>query len=122
MPIASPHPCARPGCACVVPRGTRYCPEHTQAHRRADDERRGSAHSRGYDADWRRFRAAWLARHPLCVVCEADNVVRAGDVVDHIVSIADAPGRRLDPTNVRTLCSRHHNQRTGRDQAWGRGR
>ena len=124
MPTAAPHPCNHPGCRAVVPRGHRFCTEHTRTTRQRYERSRGNATERGYDADWRRFRAAWLADHPLCEACmrETPPRVTAATVVDHIVSIADAPDRRLDPTNTRSLCSRHHNRRTGRDQGWGRGR
>jgi 5-methylcytosine-specific restriction protein A len=65
---------------------------------------------------------AHLAQHPLCVVCQSEGRITAATVVDHIVAIADAPHLRLEPSNHRSLCKRHHDQRTGRDQAWGRKR
>lgn len=121
MPNAAPHPCARPGCRIVVSRGARYCEEHEKAHRQVQDERRGTAYSRGYDRTWRKAREMYLAEHPLCVMCEAEGRVNAASVVDHIVSISDAPHLRLDTNNFRSLCKRHHDQRTAREQAWGRG-
>lgn len=85
---------------------------------------RGSAASRGYDAAWRRLRADHLRRHPLCRMCLAAGLVNDGrltpdgrinpvpakrsPVVDHIVPIAQAPERRLDRSNLQTLCATHH--------------
>lgn len=124
MPTAAPKPCAHPRCSAVVERGQRFCTTHTKATRKVYERNRGNATDRGYDAAWRRARAAYLAEHPLCCVCHAETPPRltVATVVDHIVSIADAPHLRLDASNLRAMCVRHHNQRTGRDQGWGRGR
>lgn len=67
------------------------------------DANRPSARDRGYDAEWRKLRAQHLAAHPYCVRC--------GDpasVVDHIVPVKIAPHRRLDRTNLQSLCVAHH--------------
>ncbi len=121
-PTAAPHPCGQPGCSAVVPRGARYCDVHLKARRKADDDRRGSSTERGYDQTWRRVRAAHLSRHPLCVLCQAEGRLTPATVVDHIISINERPDLRLDSSNHRAMCKRHHDQRTGRDQAWGRGK
>lgn len=62
-----------------------------------------------YDHDWQRLRARHLARHPMCAVrgCKA----RARHV-DHIVTVKAAPDRRLDPSNLQSLCHRHHSRLT----------
>ncbi|MGH6977841.1 MAG: HNH endonuclease [Brevundimonas sp.] len=87
--------------------------------KRTQDNRRGSAASRGYDADWRRCRAAFLKRYPLCRFCEEAGRVEAATVVDHIISIEDRPDLRLDWSNLRPLCKVCHDRRTARDQAFG---
>lgn len=87
-------------------------------------EARGTARQRGYDRLWERLRSVHLAAHPLCVMCLADGLVNDGSltpsgrlhpvrrkrspVVDHIIPIAIAPDRRLDLSNLQTLCSTHH--------------
>lgn len=82
--------------------------------RAGNDARRGTAASRGYDADWRRFRTAILAGSPACVACGSMERLN----VDHIASVRDAPERRLDPSNVRVLCQSCHSARTSRDHSW----
>jgi hypothetical protein len=77
------------------------------------DARRGSAASRGYDGEWRKLRLAYLAQHPLCVMCDGPT---PATVVDHIISIAERPDLRLDWSNLRPLCKRHHDQHTAREQ------
>jgi len=121
MPTRPPRACAAPGCPRLVT-DTARCPEHEKARHRAIDERRGSSTERGYGSDWQRFRAWWLSQHPLCVECEREGRVEVATDVDHVVSIAEAPERRLDPTNVRSLCHRHHSARTMRDQVPRRSR
>jgi hypothetical protein len=64
---------------------------------------RPDARRRGYDSAWARLRAAHLAAHPACVACG-----RAGQHVDHIVTVRQDPARRLDPANLQTLCAMHH--------------
>ena len=53
--------------------------------KRALDRERPSAARRGYGPRWRRARAAYLARHPLCVPCQAAGRLAPATVVDHIV-------------------------------------
>jgi 5-methylcytosine-specific restriction enzyme A len=53
--------------------------------KRTLDRQRPSAARRGYGPRWRRARAAYLARHPLCVPCEAAGRLVAATIVDHIV-------------------------------------
>ena len=49
------------------------------------DRQRPSAARRGYGPRWRRARAAYLARHPLCVPCQAAGRLVPATVVDHVV-------------------------------------
>lgn len=70
---------------------------------------------RGYGADWQRTRAAHLRQEPHCRFCLAEGLrVRATDV-DHIRAFRGVyDPLRLDPSNLRSLCSRHHRVRTAR--------
>lgn len=88
-----------------------------EAVRQTYDQARGSARSRGYDAAWEKVRRAHLARHPCCCVPGCPTAHDRLNV-DHIVSVRDDPTRRLDPTNLRTLCQSHHSARTSRDHSW----
>ena len=47
--------------------------------KRALDRQRPSAARRGYGPRWRRARAAFLARHPLCAACRGPGARGAGD-------------------------------------------
>ncbi|HEV2294566.1 MAG TPA: HNH endonuclease signature motif containing protein [Tepidisphaeraceae bacterium] len=78
-------------------------------------ELRPSSTDRGYDSVWRRFRAAYLARHPLC--CFADDPRHrhecelSASVVDHIKPLSQG-GARLDESNVRSVCALAHQRLT----------
>jgi HNH endonuclease len=73
--------------------------------------RRPSAAKRGYDWAWQRLRADHLARHPSCAGHLRLGKVVAAEHVDHIESIRDTPHRRLDPTNLCSLCGPCHMRR-----------
>lgn len=50
-----------------------------------DAERRGTAAERGYGSQWRKARAGFLRKHPLCCCCEANGRVTPATMVDHVV-------------------------------------
>lgn len=105
MPMAAPKHCP----AGHPPYTGHRCPICEGKRKAALDARRPSAAARGYDADWRRVRGAFLKAHPACCVCGAPATE-----VDHIVPIADG-GPRLSWSNLRPMCRTHHSQRTARD-------
>lgn len=117
MPRASKKPCGKQGCPNLVT-DTRYCSQHT-GHK---DKWRGSSHSRGYDSDWRRTRLLALARDfDLCQQCKRDGRLTPATCVDHIQPIQQTPDRRLDLTNLQSLCTECHSRKTVlEDRGFGR--
>ncbi|WP_341991858.1 HNH endonuclease signature motif containing protein [Azorhizobium sp. AG788] len=74
MPRHAPRIC---GCGHRIASGER-CP--CERRRKAEaDARRPSARARGYDSQWDKARAAFLAHHPSCARCGT-----AATVVDHV--------------------------------------
>src|SRR5690349_5460159 len=67
-------------------------------------DRRGSAHSRGYGVRWRKARLRFLATHPLCVMCKARGVVAAAVIVDHIKPHKGDAVLFWDENNWQGLC------------------
>lgn len=53
-----------------------------------------------------------LAAEPLCRLCRADGIVRAAQVIDHIVPLAKG-GEDVDE-NCRALCHEHHAEVTAK--------
>ena len=72
---------------------------------------RGSPASRGYDSTWRRLSVQFRAANPICMRCSEAPATLA----DHIVPIRVDPGRRLDVTNLQSLCDSCHKVKTDED-------
>lgn len=105
------RPCAKQPCTALVESGR--CP----AHRGVADQVRGTSSERGYDAVWQRFRSWYLARHPLCMDCEAAGLLTvAAFEVHHVKKLADHPELRLVEENCMGLCSPCHAVRTRRGE------
>ena len=101
-------PCVHPGCMALVKGGGSRCSKHAQQDQREYDQQRGSAAKRGYGRRWQRYRASFLAEHPICSRC--------GDVaeaVDHIQPVT-GPDDPLfwEPTNHQGLCQSCHSSKT----------
>jgi 5-methylcytosine-specific restriction protein A len=83
--------------------------QRTEAQRRqAQDSRRGSSRQRGYTRAWEKARAAYLRRHPLCVMCGRAGRCVAATVVDHLVPHRGDAGLFWDEANWQALCGPHH--------------
>ena len=89
------------------------------ARRKAHDEWRGSAASRGYDAAWRALRAAKLKADPLCWWCQREGILTPANTVDHIVPIPERPELRMVWGNLRSSCKSCHDAHTARQTALG---
>lgn len=115
MPVALRRACPVMGCAHAVP-----CPDHARPttkrrsaiSQRAYDQQRGSAHARGYDSRWRKARLAYLAKHPLCAICERKGLITAATVVDHIEKHAGDRRKFWDSSNWQPVCATCHNKKT----------
>lgn len=121
MPARATFLCARGGCTTRVAKPG-LCEACRAAKHREIDARRGTATERGYDGRWRKARAAFLRRNPLCVHCEREELVVAATVVDHIIPHKGDSGLFWDELNWQPLCKRHHDIKTAReDGGFGRG-
>jgi len=65
---------------------------------------------------WKRARLAFLRRNPACVHCQGRGVMKAANVVDHIIP-ASTGHDFWDQDNWQPLCSSCHNSKTGREGA-----
>lgn len=71
---------------------------------------RGSRQSRGYDREWELLAADYKRSvKGRCEECRRRGYMQMCDVIDHMISVADAPDRRLDHLNLDALCHVHHN-------------
>lgn len=112
MPISPKRPCKHQGCPGRAMPGSSYCQQHRPARQ---PDTRPSAAARGYDQHWRRIRAAFLRRHPICSACGA-----SATEVDHIVPIAR--GGTHAWSNLQPFCKSCHSRKTAHhDGSFGRG-
>ena len=94
--------CAHHGCSTLISTGA-YCEAHAHDGMASRYGDRGSSAERGYDAQWRTVREAYMRRHPLCERCEAKGVTEVATMVHHKVALRDG-GERLNENNLMSLC------------------
>jgi len=113
--------CKHPLCPKLAEPGERFCADHKRDDRRRQDQERGSAAQRGYNARWRRYRERFLREHPLCVECLRAGRATPATVVDHIRPHKGDYGLFWDPANHQALCKQCHDTKTAReDGGFGR--
>ena len=111
MPRRPDVPCAHPGCANLVPYGTRYCKEHQPLY----PEEVRSASSRGYGRAWQKASKYFLVAHPFCEECmKQGKYVKATDV-DHVIAHHGDMRLFWDSSNWRALCHSCHSKKTRRE-------
>jgi len=113
------RPCLEQGCNILIDYPNTYCDKHKPV--RKPDTDRPSAHQRGYNGEWRRYRLDYLAKHPLCVQCLSVGLIREATVVDHIKPHKGDKQLFWDRSNHQALCKRCHDMKTARkDGGFGR--
>lgn len=103
MPVRAPRVCGHCGQTHLSGEQCLLVAARDRARKAEHDKKRPRRQQRGYDAEWQKARAEWLAAYPSCVRCG-----NKADLVDHIVPIRKAPHRRLDRTNFQSLCTSCH--------------
>jgi len=117
MPRSAPSPCTYPHCAKVVYEGSR-CDEHRVRYNSKQEKKYRTSDERAeltkfyQSLQWRKLRQYHITRNPLCKSCGDSGLTIVADVVDHIEEIRDNPQRRLDTTNLQSLCHSCHNRKT----------
>ena len=112
MPRKAMIPCKHNGCPNLAEVGVGYCEEHS-----SERPTRASATERGYGYRWRKVRAAYLRKHPLCVKCMADGRYVQATVVDHIQPHRGNPVLMWDESNYQALCKPCHDKKTGHEDS-----
>lgn len=127
MPAKPKRPCAKPGCPKLVEAG--YCAKHKQ-----DDKKQRAEAARHYDTylrdqksklfyksrAWKVARKRALAKaNYLCQNCLKEYRITLADTVHHRVAISVDWSKRLQASNLVSLCASCHHAVHARD---GRGR
>lgn len=104
MPSKPKHMCNRPGCPNLT--SNRFCEEHTKQDQQYRDQRRGSAHERGYTSRWRRYSQSFLGK-PENVFCKLQlpGCTNISECVDHIDPPNGPDDQRFwEPKNHQGAC------------------
>lgn len=108
MPNRPNTPCRHPGCAALIPYGTKYCEVHKPLH----PEEVRSASDRGYGKAWQKARKRYLEAHHFCVECMKEGKLIKATDVDHIVPHRGDKVLFWDEGNWQALCHSHHSIKT----------
>jgi 5-methylcytosine-specific restriction protein A len=120
MPTRAGRPCRWPGCPEIIPpQGAPYCPAHASEASRQYEAQRPSSSRRGYGANWRKVRAMYLARCPICEDPEGQH--RGGppvlaSEVHHIKPLAEGGTNKF--SNLQALCKSCHSRLTAKASGW----
>ncbi len=119
MPIKPKRPCSKPGCPELTTR--RFCDKHqaegeterTEAAKHYDKYKRDQQARMFYKSRaWQAARLRALIRDNfLCQDCIKDNRITQADTVHHRVEISRDWSKRLQLSNLVSLCASCHNRR-----------
>ena len=109
--------CNKAGCRELVDYNESYCEKHKQAKVNnvtySNRKDRGGKYFMFYKSRaWEKMSYLYRLNNPCCERCLKAGVVRKADVVDHIVELRDDYSKRLDESNLQSLCHACHNQKT----------
>lgn len=124
MPLRPQRPCRASGCRALHRNAAGYCDAHAdQVKSHAREKPRESSTSRGYGYKWQQARAGYLAKHPLCIRCQARGIVVVATDVDHVVPHKGDMALFWDRSNWQALCGPCHSKKTAsEDGGFGNAR
>lgn len=112
MPKYPARPCSHPGCPELI--NARFCDAHAEVEeRRYRTYQRDPKINRRYGRAWRTIRAAYVAEHPLCEDCQANDKLTPVAEVHHNVPLEH--GGTHDHSNLRSLCKPCHSRQSAKD-------
>lgn len=124
MPLRPQRPCRSQGCRSLHRNANGYCDAHAdQVKSFAKEKPRESSTARGYGYKWQQARAGFLAKHPLCIKCQARGLVVVATDVDHIEPHKGDMAVFWDTSNWQALCGPCHSTKTAaEDGGFGNAR
>ncbi|KKK69090.1 hypothetical protein LCGC14_2937510 [marine sediment metagenome] len=114
MPKKPKHYCRELRCPNLADSGESYCLDHQRQRNRDFNKTRPTSAERGYNRAWQVYRAWYLKRHRLCVVCSKEGKTVIATIVDHIIPVSKG-GDFWDESNHQSMCLSHHNAKTARE-------
>lgn len=112
MPYAAPRHCPHHHRLFAGAR----CPDCAKEAKQRADANRPSASGRGYNVEWRKARAEFIAQHPTCCKCGSPTTI-----VDHVTPHKGDQTLFWSRSNWQPLCKPCHDEKTAKhDGAFGR--
>lgn len=84
--------------------------------RRVNDPDQVEATRLRHSAAWERARAQVLSEEPLCRECMRLGLTTVATQVDHIIGLIERPDLALTRSNLQSLCTRCHGDKSGRER------
>ena len=105
MPSKPKKPCGFPSCPKLT--HDTYCEEHAALRQKQYDKyNRAPNHDKKYGNNWRRIRALYVKKNPLCERCLKEGRVTPVEEVHHIVPLSRGGTNQF--TNLMSLCQSCH--------------
>lgn len=109
--------CNHAGCSILVDYDQKYCSKHerktvTNVSYKQRKQYEGKYFMFYKSKSWKNLSYLYRLNNPCCEKCLKAGMIRKADVVDHIIEIRDDYDRRLDETNLMSLCHSCHNKKT----------
>lgn len=102
------HGCNHPGCPELVPRGESLCVLHKKAKQKKlaqSNREKNPREQKFYNSkEWVTLSRNLRVNEPFCRMCANEGRQSFGYVTDHIIPLKMSWERRLDPSNLQTLC------------------
>lgn len=112
--------CNKVGCPTSHRNDYGFCDAHHALGKKTKQSRVSST-KRGYNYRWQKARITWLRSNPLCRIHSENGIVKAAEVIDHIIPHAGDQGLFWDKSNWQPLCKACHDHKTAtEDGAFGR--
>lgn len=112
MPTSPARKCNHPGCPALITGAGSYCSRHQPVRQRYHQDKhydltkRDDSWKEYGGAQWKKTRAAYLAKHPVCECCKKN----AAKLVHHLKPFRDNPDLRYEESNLRSYCFPCHNK------------
>lgn len=110
--------CNNASCRELIDYDVAYCDKHKSKknfHKSEYYERKqkdGKYFTFYKSTSWTKLSKLYRYKNPCCEMCLKENKIVKADVVDHIVELKDCWDKRLDESNLMSLCHFHHNPKT----------
>ena len=104
------QPCAQSGCPNLQP-----CDLHAVEQKARHSRFYVGQQGVNYGTRWKKLRALFLQKHPVCVDCQAEGLTKLATEVDHEIPHRGDYALFWDESNWRPRCKPHHSAKTAKE-------